>query len=260
MKNTILMLLITITACGKIPTFRLKSSLEPQNVSAIYGSARISVKVFYEPGAEPYTDQIATFKSFDLLHKNLDELFKGRSNRPMIIVPRSLSEMTQIPSSSKTTWTLEEVINLSKTQDASGSADSSNFNIFFLNGVSKENSSAIGFHISETNVIAIFKDVIKSTASSSLSLAQPLVPKYVEQATLVHEMGHALGLVDNGVPMHTPHQDTEHKAHCSNQNCVMYYSNEGTTSMMSFAAKALSEYTIVMFDQQCLNDTQNYKK
>lgn len=256
MKNTILMLLLTITACGKMPTFRLKSSLEPQNVSAIYGSARLNIKVFYEPGAEPYTDQVATIKSFDLLHKNLDALFEGKSNRPLIAVPRELSEMTKMESQSKTTWTLEEVMNLPSVEGASASGENSNFHIYFLNGVSKDNSSAIGFHISKTNVIAIFKDVIKSTANST----QPLVPKYVEQATLVHEMGHALGLVNNGVPMYTPHQDTTHGAHCSNPDCVMYYSNEGTTSMMSFAAQALTKLSIVMFDQQCLNDTQNYKK
>jgi hypothetical protein len=256
MKNLILLLLMIVAGCGKIPQFRLKSSLEPQNVSAIYGSARLNLKIFYEPGAEPYTDQVANFKTFDLLHKNMDALFEGKTNRPMVSVPRELSEMTKIVAQSKTTWSLEEVMALSEANPVTGVVDSTNFSIYFLNGRSKENSSAIGFHISKTNVIAIFKDVIKSTSNA----VQPLVPKYVEQATLVHEMGHALGLVDNGVPMYTPHKDTTHGAHCSNPDCVMYYSNEGTASMMSFATQSLAKLSVVMFDQQCLNDTQNYKK
>lgn len=258
MKNIILMLLVIVAGCGKIPNlkFRLKSSLEPQSVSAIYGSARLDVKIFYEPGAEPYTDQVLTFKTFDLFHKNIDSLFEGMINRPTVNIPRDLSQMTKISEQSKTTWTTEEVMALSEANPVAASAETTSFQIFFLNGRSKENSSTIGFHISKTNVIAIFKDVIKSTASG----ADPMVPKYVEQATLVHEMGHAVGLVNNGVPMYTPHQDTAHGAHCSNPDCVMYYSNEGMASMMNFATKKVAKLSFVMFDQQCLNDTQNYKK
>ncbi len=258
MKNALLLMLVVVASCGKIPKlqFRLKSSLEPQNVSAIYGSAILNVKVFYEPGAEPYTDKVLTFKTFDLFHKNIDSLFEGKTNRPTVNIPRELSEMTKISVQAKTIWTVEEVMALAEANPNPVAADNSNFSIFFLNGVSKENSSTIGLHISKTNVIAIFKDVIKSTANGS----DPLVPKYVEQATLVHEMGHALGLVNNGVPMYTPHQDTAHGAHCSNPDCVMYYSNEGTASMMKFATEKVAKLSFVMFDQQCLNDTQNYKK
>ncbi len=251
-----MLLIVAVAGCGKIPQFRLKSSLEPQNVSAIYGSARLTLKIYYEPGAEPYTDQVATVKSFDLLHKNIDSLFEGKSNRPMVNVPRELGEMTKLQSFSRATWTTDEVMELSNENKLAAEPDTTYFKIYFLNGFYKENSSTIGFHISNTNVIAIFKDVIKSTSSN----VQPLVPKYVEQATLVHEMGHALGLVNNGVPMYTPHQDTAHGAHCSNQDCVMYYSNEGTASMMKFASKSLEKLSAVMFDQQCLNDAQNYKK
>lgn len=252
-----MLLMVVAVSCGKMPQFRLKSSLETQNVSAIYGSARLTIKVYYEPGAEPYTDQFGTVKSFDLLHKNIDSLFEGKTDRPMVIVPRELSEMTKLQSLSRATWTTEEVMELATENKLAAEAETSHFKIFFLNGLSKENSSTIGFHISNTNIIAIFKDVIKSTSSSSI---QPLVPKYVEQATLVHEMGHALGLVNNGVPMYTPHQDTAHGAHCSDPDCVMYYSNEGAASMMNFASKKLAKFTVVMFDQQCLSDTQNYKK
>lgn len=257
MKTTLLIVMFVLSACGKMPTFKLRSSELPQSVSPIYGSARIVVKVYYEPGAEPYTDQVATIKSWDLLHKNLDALFDGRINRPMVTVPKALSEMTKMPALSKALWTLDDVMNLSKINEVTEAAETTTFQIFFLNGVSKDNSSTIGFHISGTKVMAIFKDVIKSSATGAQHI---LVPKYVEQATLVHEMGHALGLVNNGVPMVTPHQDKDHGAHCSNPKCVMYYSNEGTTSMMSFATEALSKLSIVMFDQQCLSDAQNFKK
>jgi hypothetical protein len=164
--------------------------------------------------------------------------------------------MTKLQTFAKSTWTVEEVIELSKGDTAPTSGETTNFSIYFLNGVFKEKPSNIGFHISGTKIMAIFKDVIKSTSTKS----DPMVPKYVEQATLVHEMGHALGLVNNGVPMFTPHQDTAHGAHCNKPDCVMYYSNEGTASMIRFVLSAKDKLSLVMFDQECLNDAQNFKK
>ncbi len=50
----------------------------------------------------------------------------------------------------------------------------------------------------------------------------------IEEAVLVHEAGHNLGLVDNGIPMQTPHKDAQHGNHDSNQNCVMYWAVESS--------------------------------
>jgi hypothetical protein len=45
----------------------------------------------------------------------------------------------------------------------------------------------------------------------------------VESGTLMHEVGHLLGLVNTGTPMVKPHEDAGHKAHCTNTSCLMYY-------------------------------------
>jgi hypothetical protein len=40
---------------------------------------------------------------------------------------------------------------------------------------------------------------------------------------LVHEMGHLLGLVNNGVPMVTPHEDPEEAHHDADEDCVLHH-------------------------------------
>jgi len=252
MKFTLLLLLIIASSsCGKDPA--KKSSRAYQDVSAYYSAEKLNISVYYEEGAEPYTDKAGSIELWSLLRSNLAALFEGRSTQ--IEVPGALEEMTKITARDKASWSLEEVMALAKSHPVTTIKGVTDFQIFFLKGYADNNPGIIGFHISNTRVMAIFKDVIKSTANGNL-----LVPKYVEQATLIHEMGHALGLVNNGLPMKQQHQDSEHGAHCLNPDCVMYYSNEGTSSMIKFALNASQKLSPVMFDPKCLADSRNYKK
>ena len=74
----------------------------------------------------------------------------------------------------------------------------------------------IGVSLTGTTVIAIFKDVIESSGVRS----DGIVPKFIEQSTIVHELGHALGLVNNGVSISSDHHDADNGAHCINDICV----------------------------------------
>lgn len=255
MKNLILISILLISACGKIGS--KKSSNQTQNVSSIYSSSQLNIKVYYEQGAEPYTDNIPALNKslWDLFELNIEALFQGRPT--VVSVPKSLSNMIKLQDYSKSTWSVEEVEKMAADYPTPASAGVTNFQIFFVNGYAAESSSIIGFHISNTKIMVIFKDVIKSSASGS---SLPMVPKYVEQATIIHEMGHALGLVNNGVKMQTSHQDSAHGAHCSKEDCVMYYSNEGAGSMKKYIENVIANQKLIMFDKQCLDDALNYQK
>jgi hypothetical protein len=85
-----------------------------------------------------------------------------------------------------------------------------------------------------------------------------IYPKYVEQVTLIHEIGHAIGLVNNGLPMVEAHQDADHGAHCNNPDCVMYWANEGPNDMLKFAQNASMNQATIIFDSKCLNDARSY--
>lgn len=121
----------------------------------------------------------------------------------------------------------------------------------------KPDEGVIGVSLSGTTIIAMFKDVITSTGSN----ANGLVPKYVEQSTLVHEMGHALGLVNNGVVLQSEHHDKEHGAHCSNKDCVMHWLNEGKDAAVTFVQEYIKSgrSDVVLFGSQCLEDTASFK-
>ena len=164
--------------------------------------------------------------------------------------------MTKIEDAGNLTWSVHEIMELAKKHESLAQKETTIFNIFFLKGRFKESSSTLGIHINGTQVIVVFKDIIKATGLAT----SEVVAKYVEQATLVHEMGHALGLVNNGISMIKAHQDTTHGSHCSNPECVMHHSNEGVTSMTTYAVNAVKNLSLIMFDQQCLDDARNFQK
>lgn len=54
-----------------------------------------------------------------------------------------------------------------------------------------------------------------------LTWARPGVQEKSERATLIHEAGHAIGLVNCGLPMVTPREDPESRCHSTNAESVM---------------------------------------
>lgn len=72
----------------------------------------------------------------------------------------------------------------------------------------------------------------------------------LETFILTHETGHMLGLVNNGTPMKSLHQDTEHGAHCTNTKCLMYWEAQNNLNL----ADLLGENNIPVLDDACLAD------
>lgn len=260
MNKLILLFLILLAACGKTAT---KSSLVRQDPNAYFAAQTIQVNVYFEPGAEPYTTTPLNLNGTNLtvsywmfFESNIKSLFSGRKSYPSLIVPKTLSEMNVLPVQDDTSWTVDEVVALNKKHARSSSKTV--MNIYFLNGRAAENRNIIGFHINGGGTIAVFKEVVRETASGETT---PFVAEYVEQTTLIHEVGHALGLVNNGVPMIDSHQDTEHGAHCNNPDCVMYYANEGASGLLRVAKKIATSpnpLATSVFDEACLKDTKSY--
>lgn len=255
-------LLIFTVACSKNKKIEAFPSNPAETTQNYFKSAsQLTVQVAYEPGAEPYDDNLAAYGGVSiwwLLEENLNALFQGRSNPPVITVPKTMSEFSAIPAQNKTAWTLSDLMNLASAhRNGVSSANQSYFWVVFLNGHFHDGTTlqtgTIGLSIRGTTVLAIFKDVVRGTAAGNGTL----VPRYVEQSTLIHEMGHALGLVNIGLPPTTTHEDTGHAGHCSNPNCVMYWRNEGTADMVNFVRSAISG-SFIMYDAQCLQDSRGF--
>ena len=76
--------------------------------------------------------------------------------------------------------------------------------------------------------ITMLKGNIRASASGGLFGVGGLKEENIERAVLVHEFGHAAGLVNMGAPMQTPHEDADHPKHSSNKGSVMYWAVESS--------------------------------
>ncbi len=256
--------LLNLTACSSPSSSSSTIDQWESQIKAYYSSKTyFKVNVYYESEATPFTGTNSRgFALWSILYENLNALLQYRSNIPTLNIPTDLSSMTQIPTQNRSSWLATDVVALASQLGVQGLTNdtTANFTVIFLNGFYDSGAgpinSTIGISIRGTNIIAIFKDVILSTTSGSGSL----VPKYVEQSTLVHEIGHSMGLVNNGVPLSSDYQDTQNGAHSKNQNCVMYYLNEGASDLKQFVGNLISSGNSVMWGTEILEDVRAYSK
>lgn len=108
----------------------------------------------------------------------------------------------------------------------------------WLGGVSYRNTAMVVFE-------KTIQDNLKNESLANLTK--------METGVLEHEMGHLLGLVNNGLPMLTPHEDAAHKFHCTNRNCLMYHAMEGGLQKMAGDA-------VPLLDANCIKDLKGYPK
>jgi predicted Zn-dependent protease len=215
------------------------------------------VEVAYEPGAEPYT-QLPNGDNIWLFTKtNIEALFSGRDLSVDVTVPPNLAAMNDIPDQGRDNYTAQNIVNIANQhRKGQNSANLGNLWVVFLDGYFNDGDSlrtnVIGVNILGTSITAIFKPVV---ASAGVLSAQRL---YIEQSSVVHELGHALGLVNAGVPLTNPHHDSDHGAHCTNNDCVMYWLNEGANSLANFVGiGGMSQFTVI-FGPECLQDTRAF--
>jgi hypothetical protein len=99
-----------------------------------------------------------------------------------------------------------------------------------------------------TGVIAMFKPAIRSVGVLMNA------DRFAEQAILVHEFGHAVGVVESGIPAQSPHHDPEHPGHCTNDRCVMFWAYEGPSDLAMFVRDVIVSSDVILFGQDCLAD------
>ena len=205
--------LIVLSGCGDIQQFQdqlsrqtAASGADEISAAAFFSNeARmntLTVKVIYEPNAQPLVGKMSVLGKdqwWDILEVNIKKLFEIR-RATAIRVPKTLAEMTEISVQNKTEWTSAEIVSLADSfhvRDETGSEIS--FVVVYLKGLFEGKNNILGVSIGNTRIIAVFKDVVNSVNIQD--------KEKVEQSVLVHEMGHALGLVNNGLSMMTAHQD-----------------------------------------------------
>lgn len=258
----VLFSMVNAGCSSDIPQATNSSKLNANENSQVFFSTSqlVNVEVAYEPNAEPFTGNTERGRPFwDITEENIKAIYAERPQTPLIYVPKTLEEMNAIPAQNKSSWTVDDIVDLAQEyRQGTSSTQNSYFWVVFLKGNYSEdgtiNTSVVGVNIDQSSIIAIFKDVVKATDSNP----NGAIPKYIEQSTVVHELGHAFGLVNNGIPMTSEHQDVEHGKHCSNPDCVMNWQNEGSTNLKKFVQNIITTGNLTLFGSECLDDVHAY--
>lgn len=134
------------------------------------------------------------------------------------------------------TWTSDDLVALEvRTRTTPHRAPVALLHVLYPAGHYKEPGVA-GLTVSGAVLgpVVVFRDELDST---DLGLPTGPLPfpsqarDKMERVTLLHEAGHALGLVANGLPMQTAREDKDHAGHSSNARSVMYWRFEQTSGL-----------------------------
>lgn len=226
---------------------------DPGTDPAVLFSAAITtvaLEVDAAPGAQPYTGGgLGSTDPWDLTEANLDALFDGSKT---LEIPREAEDFGSLDAGAGP-WTGAALEDLSALHRDDPPTDSrATFHALWLDGYyadgTGERRDVLGVSLGGTSIIAMFKPVIAGASSFET------IQTFTEQVTLTHELGHAIGLVNNGVSPTTAHHDAEHGAHCTNDRCVMYYAVEGPGDVVEFVQEYVVTGSTVLFDEACLDD------
>jgi hypothetical protein len=213
----------------------------------------VVVEVDYADGGEPYTGQIIGFgDTWDITVANVDRLFAGTR---ALTIPTTLGEMQGIGPVADGSLTSSEILDLAdQHRDRATGVDTVAYYVLFVDSKFEDSTGTrdevLGVSFGGTGVVAMFKPVIESAGTPAF----PNLERFVEQAVMIHELGHAIGLVANGVATTSAHHDSEHGAHCTSDSCVMYYLNEGVSDAAQFARDYVISGDAILWGFECLGD------
>ncbi|MHB8585522.1 MAG: hypothetical protein ACYDDF_06750 [Thermoplasmatota archaeon] len=194
----------------------------------IRGNRPILVEIHYVDGNDPPPAALANFQSEmqGILGKNLTITQTGEVPGQGASHKYTWSEINNLEGSVRQHWTDgNQAVLFVLVLDGGSESDSSDGSSLVL-GAAYHGASVVIF---QGNVNAI-----SSSSASVLSLSQKPSTSDVEQAVLIHEFGHIIGLVDNGIPMVTDHEDhssPQGQHHSSNKNDVMYWAVESNAAL-----------------------------
>lgn len=211
----------------------------------------IAFEVDYMNGQEPEVGLALDGNPvWNFFENNVSALFNATKT---IETPKTLSQMEEIPAQNQN-YSSSDILAISD-QHRGTNLTSNKLGIyivyvdgyFLING--EENRNVLGVSIGNTGVVAIFKPVIDANTFGTSN-----TKAFTEQTVLIHEAGHALGLVNNGLPLQSDHHDQEHGAHCTNKDCVMYWANEGLSDLIEFTLSKGTSTQSIVFESECLFD------
>lgn len=194
----------------------------------------IYVEVMYVAGFKPSAETLT----------NLILFIGSRTNKTNIVIEERLINITL-----KSVYSIEDVRNIEDVHRSIFSIENQlAISALFLNGKSSndnETTTTLGSSYRNTSFV-IFEETIQNSSNNILGPSKVIL----ESSVILHEFGHLLGLVNHGTSMLVNHEDTENKAHCTNENCLMYYLIEYGKNPHHW----VQDGQIPQLDTNCTND------
>jgi hypothetical protein len=233
----------------------------PSELALTAGIHRVVLEVGYQKGAVPY---VATPRDpWQLFRANAEALLgEGKE----LVFPSGETQMELLNDVTGDVFGDDDLLAIAKahrTKQTSG--DTVAYYAIWISGYyrdaqGQQRNDVAGVTVGDDGVLAIFRPVVNTLAITSDGKTSQSLAVFAEQSTLIHEFGHAVGLVNHGIPMASPHQDTPHGAHCTNEHCVMYYVNDGAAAAKDFIAEHAKTGSLVLFGDECLADAKAARK
>lgn len=172
----------------------------------------------------------------------LEEFLNDRVNKPGGVVIQVDEEPLVIePQSSYSAADIRNLEEEHRTSYTDGTTMTAY--LLFIDGEYEGGSNVLGIAYNNTSM-ALFVEKIRQYTDGPLEPSR----ETVEGTVGMHELGHILGLVNNGSDMQAEHQDEPNGKHCDNENCLMYYAVR-TTDFISNLMGGTPD-----LDQNCLDD------
>jgi hypothetical protein len=117
-----------------------------------------------------------------------------------------------------------------ETRDHTTGGDTIVLRVLYVNGGHASDTNqgrVLGVQFART-AVAIFKNTVDTSGGL---LGVNFNAADVERAVLIHEFGHAIGLVNNGLPMIVNREDADHPKHSTNRDSVMFWAIENTSGL-----------------------------
>jgi hypothetical protein len=246
-------LTVGLSGCGPKQAELLETQYDNVRKTFSDSVTNLYVDVYYESSAPPYVGNLSGGNTtWDITLTSMTDLFSNHPGRT-VNVPTTLSSMRAIDSQTKQIWYPTDLIALgNKHAKQFVSGDQIHLSVFFLKGTFEGNAAILGKQLTGYPYAFVFKDVVVATGGDATT------QKYVEQATTVHQLGHAIGLVNHGIPMAANHEDSFHQLHHTGGNCVMAFDVENKNTVVTSIAAMITGNQLGIFGGSSLADGQAF--
>lgn len=206
--------------------------------------SKLLIEIAYVTGFQPSAEAMNNFQAF-----LLERTFKQDIE----------IQYLELPSPNENDLSLQEIADLeSENRTAYNEGNTLAIYIYFADAPAdtddpQEGTVTLGAVYRNTSMV-IYEATVRELAlsSSQLTIAD------VETATINHEFGHLLGLVDLGSPEVNPHEDPSAEHHCDIDGCLMRAELQFGGGLLGLMNKRVStgKSAVPSLDGECITDLQ----